>query len=844
MTQLPYPLSESDAKSILHVDVCQIEYEILTGKKHMAVAVHEDTDYSFVATLATKDEAGRFTREIITFIEKQTGYKIKTLRSDNGGEFVNNTLGQWLKDEGIHHQYTISYSPQQNGKAERINRTLQEMARCMLADAQLPNMLWAEAINTANFIRNITLRPSKDIVPYKEFWGVDPTYANLRVFGSKAYALIPKQKRTSKMDPVCEMGMMVGYCTNAKGYRILVKNDDGAFVVIEKRDVVFDETQVGMDACFPSNKRARSPSPVRVELHDAPSTSNGAAGASAPLGGRDGGRIRKPPAKLDDYFTYFDMTGEEILCLYVTEDADGNEIVEPLTLEQALASPQREEWIKALNKELASLLGNKTWDLVKCPKGITPLPCKWVFKIKRNAAGEIERYKCRLVAKGFKQKFGVDYVEVSAPVARLPTVRTIFALAAAHGWELQHLDTDTAFLHGVLEEKIYMMQPPGFEQGGADTVCLLNKCIYGLKQAPLVWHETLKAAFADHNFRISFADPSVLILVDMKTKAFAVIYVDDQILTGPNTQLNSRVKHALLAKFPGKDLGEAEFFLQIHLMRDWERRTIKLSQSRHIEDLLQVFGQTNVKPYRVPMDGSIDLSPKGSPTFHKREDYMSLVGSLLYLSMATRPDIAYAAGVLCRYNNAPTINHWNAALRVLAYLKGTINYGLVYGNMVSENGTNGNLKVVAYCDSNFAGDKTDSISTYGYAFMLYGAAFDWTSKKQEKVAHSTYEAEYVAASLTTKEALWVRKLMADCDLKGPITIHIDNQGALRDAQTRNYTPGNRHIGVHYHVCFERVRNGDVEFKFIPTNKQIADIFTKPLGPVEFEKFRTGLGVME
>ena len=296
----------------------------------------------------------------------------------------------------------------------------------------------------------------------------------------------------------------------------------------------------------------------------------------------------------------------------------------------------------------------------------------------------------------------------------------------------------------------------------------------------------------------------------------------------------------ILERFLSKVLGQAEFFTGMKIERDMARKTLKLVQTRHIDDLVQTFGLTNAHPCAVPMDTALDLSATGSKPHDNVGAYMSLVGSLLYLSVSTRPDIAYAASILSRYMSKPTHFHWLSALKVLRYLKGTRTYGLVYGNTLVNNG----LQVTVFCDSNHAGDKADSQSTYGGAFMMNGAAFCWTSRKQSKVAHSTAEAEFLAASLISKEALWILKLMADLDLKGPLTIFMDNTCALTQIKENSFTPRNKHIGIHYHAVLERIRHEDVKFEFISTTENVADIFTKPLSKVLFERFRTGLGVME
>lgn len=412
----------------------------------------------------------------------------------------------------------------------------------------------------------------------------------------------------------------------------------------------------------------------------------------------------------------------------------------------------------------------------------------------------------------------------------------MFALAAKNGWKLHQLDTDTAFLHGKLDKEIYMEAPEGVDLGGK--VYRLKKCLYGLKQAPLVWYQTLKAKFEREGFVISHADSGLLVLRHPETQAFAVIYVDDQVITGPDEDLNAKLKAIILKEFPGKDLGEARFFLGMKLDRDFVKGTLKLSQTRHIDDLLKVFGQEQAYPLGVPIDNSLDITPTGSPQYTHVQRYMSLVGSLNYIAMCTRPDIAYATSLLCRCMSNPTQNHFKIAIRVLRYLKGTKDYGLVFGNNIAENIGN---QMVAYSDSSFA-PKEDSIPQYGYAFMFNGATVDWASRKMDKVATSTSDAEFVAAAHTSKEALWMNKLLADLSLPRPVTIFMDNTAAL--TVVKDIPQKSRSIRVHHHAVVERARNEDVKFEWIHTDKMIADIFTKALPAAKFNAHRDALGVLQ
>lgn len=607
-----------------------------------------------------------------------------------------------------------------------------------------------------------------------------------------------------------------------------------------------DEATTSTSTKKPQQFRTANELHGRARPGGAGPSSTAAAEPAAPVRGRTGGRPINTPGHLQDYLQYYSIAyGSEVITAYAeAESDDEGDNLEPLTYAEAMASPHREDWLKAMQSEMASILANKTYTLVECPDGAQPIRGKWVFKIKRTATGEIERFKCRYVIKGFMQRWGEDYFDTYAPVARLPTIRTVLAMAAAHGWKLHQVDADTAFLHGELKETVYMVQPEGFDNGDATMVCKLNKCLYGLKQAPRVWHETLTAAFAATGFTVSTADQSVLILEERNAKTFALIYVDDQIITGPDEALNLRIKKTLLDRFPGKDLGEAGFFVGIRIERNFETRVMKLSQTRHIDDFVKSFGQTEANPVWEPMGNrnSHYWSKGGSPALPNKTKYMSLVGSLLYLAMSTRPDIAYAASFLSRYMASPTENHFSAALQVLRYLKTTRTYGLVYGTDQSSTAR----QLVAYSDSNFAGDREDSISTYGFTFQYNGAAVAWRSKKQDGVAHSTAEAEYVAASNTSREARWFRKLMADCDISGPITVCMDNTAALKYVEENAYTPKTRHIAVHYHAAIQAATRESVTYKYVESKENLADIFTKPLTRQNglLEKMRTALGVLD
>jgi hypothetical protein len=388
-----------------------------------------------------------------------------------------------------------------------------------------------------------------------------------------------------------------------------------------------------------------------------------------------------------------------------------------------------------------------------------------------------------------------------------------------------------------------LMEPPEASGYSPDKVFLLKKCLYGLKQAPLMWYKTLTEEFNKHGFKVGYADQSLLTFTHSNEKCFALIYVDDQVITGPNKELNAKIKQAILGRFPGEDLGEAKFYVGIRLIRDFEKKTIKLSQERHIKDAVLEFLPKGMDyPVYTPTKQTMlrDFLDETSEPFSEPDKYLSLVGTLLYLAMTCRPDIAYIAGVLSRFNHKPTVNHWDGAVRALQYLNATATYGLVYGNkintsywtikqtdkygceeLVNRTGT----EIIAFADASGT-QPPDSRATYGYTFLLNGAAICWTSKKQQQVAYSTGDAEFVALSLAAKESLWIRKLTADTDINDkPIQIYNDSTNAVKEAlEFKTFDSRLKYLGVHYKAIIERSRLGNVQFSHVKSADNVADIF--------------------
>lgn len=459
-----------------------------------------------------------------------------------------------------------------------------------------------------------------------------------------------------------------------------------------------------------------------------------------------------------------------------------------------------------------------------------------MFKIKRDAKGNIERYKARLVARGFMQREGVDFTEVFAPVSKHSTLRTLLAVVAEHDLHLHQLDVKTAFLNGDLEEEIYMQQPPGYEQGSPGMVCHLRKSLYGLRQAPRAWHTKLKGTLEELGFRVSLADAGLFTAMIDGHQVYLLVYVDDILVSSSSLTVVESVKRSLGAVFDVRDLGEATFFLGMEITRDRKKGVIKLSQRKAVTDLIAKFQMGNAKSKSTPFTPSTRLSGEGSKEVDKsRVPYTELVGSLLYIAACTRPDIAHAVGSLSRYMAHPTELHWSLAKGVLRYLIGTVDHGVVF--------TKGAGFLVGYCDADYAGDVDTRRSTTGYVFTLLGGAVSWSSKVQPTVAMSTSEAEYMAAASAVKEALWFRTLFSDLGFHlSCVRMRCDNQAALSLLSNPIVSARSKHIDVLHHFARERVARGEVSFEYCSTEHMVADSLTKSVPEHKLVKCCKGMGI--
>jgi hypothetical protein len=494
------------------------------------------------------------------------------------------------------------------------------------------------------------------------------------------------------------------------------------------------------------------------------------------------------------------------------------------------------KWKAAMLEEMNALEKNKTWELVEWPKGKEPVGCKWVYTIKYNPEGKIERYKARLVAKGYTQTYGVDYEETFAPVAKMNTVRTLISCAANLGWNLFQMDVKNAFLHGELQEEIYMHIPPGFNTRQTEgKVLKLHRSLYGLKQSPRAWFDRFRKAVLKLGFMQSNADHTLFYRRCGGKLTVLIVYVDDIIITGDDDQGIEKVKQHLTNEFEVKDLGQMRYFLGIEVSRS--SRGIYLSQRKYVLDLLSETGMSGCRPALTPIEKNHRLtSESGEPV--DREQYQRLVGRLIYLSH-TRPDIAFAVSVVSQFMHNPKTHHMDAVNRIIRYLKGCPGRGLLYKSC-------GNLKIECYTDADWAGSLDDRRSTSGYCTFLGGNLVTWRSKKQNVVARSTAEAEYRAMAHGVCEVLWLKIILMELGLfqAGPLMMYCDNKAALDIAHNPVQHGRTKHIEIDRHFIKEKLDQGIICMPYVSSSNQLADILTKGLVEKVFSSLCSKMGLYD
>ncbi len=735
---------------------------------------------------------------------------VKRLRSDNGGEFISKEFEALLVSHGIRHEKSAPNSPHQNGTAERGWRSLFEMGRCLLIEAKLPKYLWTYAVLTASYIRNRCYNARLNKTPYEAFTGMKPSVQNMNIFGTVCYAYVTEKK---KLDPRSEKGLFLGYDKYSPAYFIYFPETKQ---IKKVRRVVFtsDFLQTSKDVyeadCDEGYYYRTVPRDESVDI--TPQVES----VPTPVR-RYPTRERRPP----DYF--YNVNEDEhddnitVDFCYTARDL-------PQTYNEAIRSPESAKWKDAMDNEMSSLKENDTFTLTPLPQGKQAVGGRWVYAVKESADGTLT-HKARYVAKGYSQIKDVDYFETYAPTTKMTSVRVLMQLAAQLDLVVHQLDVKTAYLNSPIDCEIYLEQAEGYEIEGENNeklVYKLNKSLYGLKQSGRNWNSVLNDELIEIGFKQSLADPCMYVKHDGKNIVIILIWVDDILVASSSTSMLDNVKVMLSKKFKMKDLGVISRFLGI----DFKVKpgNITMSQESYLKKVLERFGMADCKPKSLPSEQKLTFSEKAEPFDPKR--YSEAIGSLIYAMTCTRPDISWIVTKLAQFAQRPTIDHWTALKHVFRYLKGTLDYKLCFQKCEND------LKLTGFSDADWGGAE-DRKSTSGYCFMLNksGAAISWRSKKQPTVALSTCEAEYIATTIATQEAKFLTQLLDEIDVQKtvqPVELFVDNQGTIALAKDPIRNQRSKHIDIKYHFIRSEIKNGSIAVYYVPSEDNVADVFTKPM----------------
>lgn len=844
-TRLPFKHKGTRAKKLLelvHTDVCgPMETRSLGGSKYFVVFEDDFSRMAFVYFIKSKDEVFCCFKQFKSMAENQTNQKIKVLRSDNGGEFCSREFEGFLKSSGIIHQKTNAYTPEQNGVSERLNRTIVEKAKCLLFDGGIEKRFWAEAVNTAVYLRNRSLAAGLQVTPYELWSGRRPDVSNLRIFGSPVMVHVPKERRL-KWDKKSIKCVLVGYDEFTKGYRVFdpVKNKittsrDVTIMenVIDYVDIFLDSQSNNLEvsASVGDNDETERAETVETEEVEVSSDSSGEVWRNPDTDDSEENHELPPlrrsertpkPRVIENSVTYF--------CPEFIELDN-----EPTSVEMALSRPDGESWREAMAEELHSFEENEAWELVGIPEGKTVVQCKWVFKRKSDSENKV-RYRARLVAKGFTQRPGIDFNETFSPVVRHCTLRLLMALSIKLDLNICHLDVTTAFLNGYLKEDVFMTLPEGYKTDGCENKVLkLKKAIYGLKQSSRAWNIRVDTFLVNLGYNKSKFEPCLYTKHNESFLTIVTVYVDDFFIFSNDVSEEENVKFKLGQIFKIKDLGQIKNCLGMRVTVDKINNSITLDQEKYIDQILRKFNMIDCNTVATPIETNVNLV-RQTDTCKKELPYQQLIGSLMYLSVLTRPDISFAVSYLSQFNNCYNESHWKQAKRVLRYLKQTKNRGLKF--------LKDDADLEGFVDADWGSNSLDRKSYTGFCFKLSGSAVSWESRKQRTVALSSTEAEYMALSEASKEAIYLKNLISEITgVSKCVRLYNDNQSAQKLAVNPIFHNRSKHIDIRHHFIREVVADDLVKLEYLPTADMPADILTKGLSSDKHNRFVNKLGLI-
>ena len=823
------------------------------------------------------------------------GQKV-TWHTDNGGEFMSHDLDEFCNEFAVARSFSVPYAPPQNAQAERMWGLLLQPIRIMLAQARIDDAFWSYAMRHACQCHNVMPAHNHlQCTPWQMLTGSKPDVSKFRAWGCLVWYLIPDHERDSKVSPRAWPAVHLGFDPNRHGYLVYIPNKNrittGIHVTFqEHRFLKVTPTHVtGLpriprplkrpQMLYKEPRDASQPAPAlptlmrdrgrvdndRADDDDDDSDHDSASDARENVDNRPTrvGTYGPPPprATRNPNPAYANVIIDDVMnkSFAIKIGDASSDIPVPKTYDEAMSSHLRERWIAAMEKEISSLIKHDTWELMsidEVPHDRKVVKSRFVYTIKYNRDGTIERFKARFVACGYSQVEGFDYSETFSATLRSTSFRLLVAIAAGKKLTLEHFDVTSAFTQSKIDAEIYVESPPGNftpkDSKGRPKVLKLRKALYGTKQASKLWQDTLVHHLTKNMgfTRLSY-DPCLFMLRKNSHVMICGVYVDDVVLAHDSPELLSWFTH----KFAGPDgfnashLGKLKWFLGMAVDQHSDG-SITINQTPYIDKMLAKFvpsHTSSTRAHTMPCDPESfqRLTTSRNPVEREKASklpYLEIVGSLLYLSTMTRPDIAYHLSVLCSYMHDPSVACYNAALDLLLYVAHTRHYYLRYSGSTSApeglahaKEVSDNLGFVAFSDSSWHKPDHLGYNMFGYVVCLYGGPVAFAAKRLKVVAHSSAEAEYAASSYACKEVAFVRNVCSELELglSGPVCLAVDNEAAIKIAQNRGVTGRTKHFMDAIHYVRHMIDHLLVRVRYVSTHHQLADGFTKPLAKNTF-----------
>lgn len=852
----------------LHVDlVGPVNPPSFAGHRYFLTIVDEATRFVATYPMQKKSESSDKIMHFVHHFERQSQYPVLSLHSDGAKEF--RPAEKTLKATGVTTTDSTAYTPESNGLVERSQGVLLGMIRACLSQASVSKLYWPYALAHATDSKNLVTHSTTKKIPFIHLFEKIPPYAkHLRPFGCRTL-FAPVRSKLPKFDARLKEGICLGHIQGGI-YNILsstgivrtkhVKMKEKEFPSIPTDEVSVpfqvEDTQQPFHGSHPpfeddDDDPGESSQVQQADLNiealsyipAQPSTfgqEDSQPTATDPADQEEEQEAEHPTPSSRQTATPHNLRSRATVTIPSITTPD-----EP-TLSQAFQSDEASLWKESIEEEFETLHKAETWrEATAEDKPNNIIPSGVILKVKRNEDGQASRFKSRLVARGNLQKnSSTSYAELYAPVAPFELVRILLLLSTAFNWSRYQLDIKGAFLNATLpqHEQVWMRLPriPGVNAANGKIVRLL-KSLYGLRNAPRLWYSLLAHRLQAIGFRRLVVSECLFLLTEGESIVILLAYVDDLALFGTKALIRT-VKDKLMRMFDVKDLGKCSFFLGVKIQD--VRGGISLSQGSLTHRLLEETSMLSSKPARTPLPmGHTLYDERKTPTeseaaFMNNVPYQSVLGSLLFLSTRTRPDLSAAVSMLGKFASSPTPAQWKMMKHVLRYLAGTSDYGILYK-------ARRGMKLVGCSDADWARDSCRR-SRSGILITLNGSPVIWTSKMQTAVALSTAEAEFSALAHCVREVYWVRSFFVEIGLTCavPSTIYQDNLGAI--SWTRNVEGLRRvkHVGIKYNYVKEAVQEGSIVILYVTSESNQADVLTKANVGSTFAQQRDWLQVQE